>query len=132
MNNNITKYSKWVVSEDTGISSRTIWAVMMNAVVGDTDYNFRYGTPRDPDDFGRCYRLLERFPEWKTRLGEVANIFPRWTGLVREWDTLTKLYEESGHNYSDKLYNLMQQLNDESLITDGWTRTSPCGWEKKK
>jgi len=61
---------EWIVAGDTGISSRVIWAVMMGVSL---DVMPRVDVPHDPPDFGRCYRLLEVMPEWRDRLGEVAD-----------------------------------------------------------
>lgn len=81
---------EWAQSRDTGISSFTIWAVMMNA----TTKLGRYDVPYDADDFGRCYRLLERFPQWLPRLPEVAKKHPEWTNLINQWTHLCDLYEQ--------------------------------------
>jgi hypothetical protein len=100
---------EWIISDDTGISSITIWAVMM----GIKDIP-RASIPHDPDDFGRCYRLLSKFPEWRERLNEVAERFPRWKRLVGDWDTLTELYEEEEPTgTAPKLYRLMERLRSE-------------------
>jgi len=72
-----------------------------------------YDIPHDPDDFGRCYRLLELFPDWKSQLGKVAERFPKWSPFVREWDTLTTMYEaalSSKSNLATEMYEFMQQL----------------------
>lgn len=79
----------WLEGRDTGISSCTIYAVMMNVKTPMS----RYDVPHDPDDFGRCYRLLGLFPEWRLRLGEVVERFPKWKLLVEHWDELTVMYE---------------------------------------
>lgn len=80
---------EWMMSGDTGISSKTICAVMTGCRnIGGADL------PHDPDDFGRCYRLLILFPEWRPHLQEVADIFPIWGPMVRAWDELTELYRE--------------------------------------
>lgn len=99
----------WLDSGDTGISSRTIWSVMMNRKpVGrwwDAD------VPHDPGDFGRCYRLLKVMPEWRTRLHEVALKYSDWGPLVQAWDELTALYEEELPNgTAPKLYKRIQEL----------------------
>ena len=121
---------EWIAGNDTGISSKTIWAVMMNAVP--ENYGFgHFDTPLDPSDFGRCYRLLALFPDWKNRLDEVAEKFPKWGPMVREWDTMTALYErdyESGK--SSELYDLMQKLVDEGRLSDGWIKTGPGSWKR--
>ena len=124
------KPTQWVLGDDTGISSKTIWAVMMDAV-RKNPRSSDYDTPHDPSDFGRCYRLLQLFPDWRKRLHEVPAIFPKWGPLVREWDRLTAIYErdlDSGK--SDELYNAIQKLEDEGLIAAGWKETSKGCWHK--
>lgn len=88
---------------------------MMRAITGN-EHPFCVGVPKDPDDFGRCYRLLLFIPEWLPRLEEMSAQFPEWTGLVREWEELTHLY----NNDHDKLYERLQVLRDEGLRADGW------------
>lgn len=105
------------MSGDTGISSETIWHVMTGFPVR------RHGYPLDPSDFGRCYRLLQRFPFWRVRLPEVAARFPReWTLLVRHWDELTELYEEEVRRpdgIAPLLYRRMKKLEcDAGLFPD--------------
>lgn len=121
----------WIAGRDTGVSSKTIWSVMMGVT---PEYA---GEPSDPDDFGRCYRLLVLVPEWRERMPEVAAKYPVWTGLVREWDALTLLYEDEivngpkkkGVRMAPKLYARMQELIDEGRLAAGWKRTGPNSWE---
>ena len=125
-----TRATQWIVGDDTGTSSKTIWAVMVGATP-------RYaGEPSDADDFGRCYRLLALLPEWRARLPEVAARYPRWVGLVREWDRLTEMFERvvagGGWNKAASLalYHAMQPLIDEGRVADGWEQTGPGSWRK--
>lgn len=98
---------EWLRSRDTGISSRTICAVLSGRPVIEN----RPGYPMDPSDFGRCYRLLKLFPQWLPRLGEVADRYPEWRPLVEAWDELTALYEKEMHkDRSPMLYARMQEL----------------------
>lgn len=95
----------WIRNGDTGTSSETIWSVLSGHPVRKTDI------PYDPDDFGRCYRLLRVMPSWRARLGEVADVHSAWRPLVDAWDELTALYEEelpSGR--CPKLYQRLQVL----------------------
>jgi len=78
---------EWIGCSDTGLSSKTIWGVMMGA----SDW-VSPSLPYDAGDFGRCYRLIERFPEWRTRLHEVKDKYPEWTYIVDNWDHLCSLY----------------------------------------
>ena len=100
----------WLLSGDTGISSKTILAVMTRSKMGEP---FGPDVPHDPSDFGRCYRLLALFPGWRARLPEVAEKFPAWGPMVLAWGELTALYEEEIKNASGKapkLYKRMQEL----------------------
>lgn len=99
----------WLRGRDTGTSSLTIYAVMMNTP---SPHN-RYDVPHDPDDFSRCYRLLNLFPKWKARLGDVAARFPIWNPFVREWDKLTTMYEtamKTPNEPAHEMYVFMQSL----------------------
>lgn len=79
---------QWIRGCDTGISSKTIFSVMTGNAIDRTDI------PYDCSDFGRCYRLVEMFPEWKSRLNEVSNIYPKWEPIIKNWDYLSSLYND--------------------------------------
>jgi hypothetical protein len=111
---------EWIVSEDVGVSSRTIWAVLMGLfhkpLTGPEKQKSggRWDVPHDPSDFGRCHRMFQHIPAWKGRLNEVAAVFPAWEPMVREWDRMAEIYErdlESGK--SPELYELMCSLEVE-------------------
>lgn len=117
---NVGAAEEWVGNGDTGTSSLTIWAVLMDR----RSPHGRFDVPHDPDDFGRCYRLLQVMPEWRARLPEVAQRVPAWGPFVREWDTLTALYEDElqngplnkrGYRMLTRTYDLMQKLRAEKL-----------------
>lgn len=101
----VTTVDEWLRSRDTGTSSLTILEVLAGYA---TD---RHGVPHDPDDFGRCYRLLHLFPQFQSRLPEVAIRFPEWKPLVERWAELEALYEEELPNRTaPKLYALIKKL----------------------
>lgn len=79
---------------------------------------WRSNTPSDPDDFGRCFRLLQRFPEWRLRLQEVADRFPEWQPFVDNWIRMEQLYLRDKPNCVD-LYILMQECNGYENPTPG-------------
>lgn len=119
---------EWMMAGDTGTSSKTILSVMEG-----TPPPSYADVPHDPSDFGRCHRLLEAFPHYRGRLGEVAEKYPAWTALVREWDNLTALYVETlkgGDKRSTRLYDAMRPLIDEGRRADGWTETHPGCWQR--
>lgn len=122
----------WLLGDDTGISSRTIMAVMMGETVTSIGGP---GVPQDPADFGRCWRMLRLFPEFRERLSEVAQKYPAWTGLVREWDTLTAMFEKAkgaGETRMSDLYQKMQDLVDEGRLADGWEKVGDHSWVKRQ
>lgn len=47
-------------------------------------------TPSDGCDFNRCKNLIEIFPEWRARLGDVAIAYPKtkWPLIINNWDEL--------------------------------------------
>jgi len=109
----------WVAGPDTGMSSRAIWAHMMGATPAKEWGGVAY--PADPDDFGRCYRLLCLMPEWRARMGEMARYGRVWAALSGAWDELSWLYEteigsgqDTAHGYFGKsapmLYERMRAL----------------------
>ncbi|SFF05284.1 hypothetical protein [Nitrosomonas sp. Nm166] len=93
---------KWLISGDTGISSKAIVAQMTGVETnnGWSDY------PRDGADFGRCHRLLEIMPEFKVRIEEMSQRSPQWAVLVKHWAELTDLYLAK----SPFIYERMEQI----------------------
>jgi hypothetical protein len=123
---------EWLLSGDTGISSEVICAVMTNSKGRSA---WECSPPYDPSDFGRCYRLLNLFPEWKARMPEVGTKYPEWGPLVREWDSLTALYEKEIKNKDGRapmLYARMKDLLDQGRLEAGWENPHPGCWRGPK
>jgi hypothetical protein len=110
---------EWATGRDTGTSSLTIYA----AIKGKKGRDREFDIPYDPDDFGRCYRLLKLFPNWRKELDKVIALCPRWKPFVEAWDELTALYEAAGwHKFvpwhstegmkgdGGKMYHRMKEL----------------------
>lgn len=104
----------WLLNGKTGVSSKTICAVMLGAVDASRDDAWcKYSHPHDPSDFSRCHALLELIPEWRTELYRVAEVFPAWTGLVERWVELEVLYAAKSENGRCMLlYRRMRELID--------------------
>ena len=85
----------WLAGGDSGMSSKAICYHMLGMK---SDGSF---LPLDPSDLGRCLRLLELFPEWKPRMGEMARYSAQWAALVERWDELAEMMaDEVGIDWS--------------------------------
>jgi len=100
----------WFQNGQRGMSSKTMWFCCMNQPINRISY------PYDPDDFSRCYKLLEMVPEWKSDfyMQKIALLSPVWSELIKNWKTLTEMYEENTRtdwkNYTKiGMYELMQK-----------------------
>lgn len=93
---------EWLLGTDTGSSSRTLFSVLAERFAHRAGWVYEraaagggrgwHSTPADASDFGRCFRLLERFPAWRERLHQVVERFPAWRGLVEVWPELEAAY----------------------------------------
>lgn len=122
---------EWLRSGDTGVSSKAIFTAMTGraGILLKADDNW----PHDPSDFGRCFRLLERFPDWRKDMAKVSAAFPAWTPIINVWPELEDIYREEIQNpkgMAPRLYARLQTLGDECMVASGWTKTD-TGWSKK-
>ena len=94
----------WLLSGDTGTSSKTLCSCLFFIPTKDNKDNY----PHDPSDFGRCKRFLKTLTpdERKTALLNVSTVSKRWKGLVDNWDRLEKLCDKD----DVKLYEEMQKI----------------------
>lgn len=96
----------WLTKGERGISSEVMFETISGHNLGG-----RKSPPSDPDDFKRCYLLLETIPEWKTKLNELRKISPTWNNLVDNWDKLTELLEEQLRTHkANGMYEFMKKL----------------------
>ena len=92
----IKRAAQWIVGEDTGLSSISIWAHMMGVEPEDG-----FTSPSDPSDLGRCLRLLRSFPEWDQRISEMADCGHGWRAIAPHWRELEQLMaDEVGIDWS--------------------------------
>jgi len=99
----------WIANGHIGNSSKTMW----NCLIGNEDFPINH--PYDPDDFSRCYKLLEAVPEWKKELYELKSLSIQWNNLIENWDKLVDMFEENRiTNWKDVdrigMYEFMQTL----------------------
>lgn len=100
----------WLAGKDTGVSSVTICLIMFGI---ENESPIAGSPPSDPSDFGRCYRLLQKFPHWRDKLQKVADTYSAWQPFVDAWETMTSLYEKELNNPDEKsnLFHYMRDLN---------------------
>lgn len=77
----------WLRDGEVGLSSRAIHDHMLGLKAKDG-----YDYPSDPDDLNRCIKLLELIPEWKPRMGEMAQRGKAWAGLAARWEEITQCF----------------------------------------
>ncbi len=99
----------WISNGERGMSSETMWNCFMSTE------SFKVNHPYDPDDFKRCYKLLEAVPEWKSELHKLKPLSKPWSNLVDNWDKLTEMLEENLKTDWKEykrigMYNFMQTL----------------------
>lgn len=104
----------WLHCDDTGTSSLAMAARLIREVGGPRIHVEQPSDhPLDPDDFGRCVRLLEAVPEFRPHLAAMASVSPAWKALVEHWDELEALYRERlPSRWMPILYARMQRLID--------------------
>lgn len=108
------KLNEWIVSSDTGISSKTIWSVLQGV-------KYSGDIPYDPSDFGRCYRLVKSCNITDEDLKKISKNLPNWKPYIDNWEKLTKMFEqnekENWENYKKiGMYEFMKRLEVESAL----------------
>lgn len=112
------RIAEWLTSGDTGLSSKNIMIYMSSGVKPKSWHDL--SPPADPSDLGRCLRLLEQFPEWKSRMPEMAELGGAWPTYVKHWDEMTALMaEEAGIDWSKakeapRTYAFMRKVREEA------------------
>lgn len=124
------KYMKWLTGNDTGISSRTMFASLIGIAIDDNDI------PSNMRNIGRCVRMLRQFPELRKKLTFVIKEHIEWMPFIDCWKELEKLYDDcilSPHSKSNAIaWNLIQCLSFASRYLRGMRiqNNSNC-WSNK-
>lgn len=103
----------WALHGEHGISSETMFNKLSAGLQVRAMKVIRQSHPHDPDDFSRCYKLLQAVPQWKDKLQNLKSLSPQWEKLVDNWDKLTEMFEqnerENWKNYKKiGMYELME------------------------
>lgn len=103
------KALEWVLSGDTGVSSKTILSACMGVKNGSV---FGNDVPRGPSDFGRCYRLLEAVPEIKSEFKKMAAIVPKFGPYIEAWEELEAMYTSGDNKMRDRMREIWESIHD--------------------
>lgn len=105
---------RWIAVGERGSSSDAIFykltGIRPHNMSGDTSAH-----PLDPDDLGRCRRLLEQVPELAARIGEMSSVSRKWAVLVAKWDELCHTMDDESPEWRDgkgsapKAYAMMEE-----------------------
>ena len=114
----ISKAIWWAMgmNAERGMSSKAMWHQIYNKsfhsiLVFALKPGEKTCHPADPDDFRRCYLLLETVPEWKDKLHLMKEVSPVWEKLVDNWDQLTlMLQEQMGTGQPNGMFEFMKKL----------------------
>lgn len=101
---------EWIVSNDTGISSKTMWYALMSDVHNANDKDL--DKPYDADDFGRCYRFMKHSEATKSDFERIAAVFPFWKPYIENWEELENLY------ITRKFISLYEKLRELEFESD--------------
>ena len=122
-------YEAWKASDDTGMSSKYLAYILSGdwtSAEGRDRKTLSY--PHDPDDFGRCYRMLRACPEFK--ISSAADMVVRteqmekpWPQLGAAWPELEALYEkELPNGEAPLLYQRMKEIITAAGLWEGASR----------
>lgn len=126
----VDRANEWMATGEVGRSSKAIWLHFMHAQHTPLDVP----APYDPDDFRRCYILLNRVPEWRPRIVEMARYNREWAGLSAVWEELTALYEAKAGadpehpprgTMMSELYDRIREARGERSPSDPPTQLKP-------
>lgn len=97
---------RWWKGLDVGLSSAAIFAVFCDMRWRDMAKDMGHASvPHDGDDFGRCKRLIDMFPQWRSELYRVADEYPdtMWPKIIARWDELEKATPEQQYKILNEL-----------------------------
>lgn len=97
----------WLDCDDTGASSLYMAYVLcldrLNVWRGRKAPGNHY--PQDPDDLGRCIRLIEAVPEFGGLIPEMADRGAHWTAVTSNWADWVEMYQAGA---TDRFYTAMK------------------------
>ncbi len=102
----MSAYVDWANGDDSGISSKALLSAITG--VNFLPHPWSPHPPSDCWDFGRCYRLVECFPELREKLHVVVEKQPQWSHVITHWPELSAIYEKMGGEWSEEMYAILK------------------------
>ncbi len=88
------KIIHWLLSDDTGISSK---ALVGEYLCAPENERWGIGAPLDPSDLGRCLRLIYLVPAIRGCVDSLALKHENWARAAKIWDKISQsMIEEVG------------------------------------
>lgn len=78
----------WLASDDVRMSSKFMASVLSG------QFHAEFAIPYDPEDLGRCLRMIQAAPELTPRIDEMRKHGPMWTAVADKWDRWTAMINE--------------------------------------
>ena len=93
------KMMDWITSNSVGLSSQTLWAVIMGLEMPTPS------VPLDVYDFARCYNLLKLCDDETRRktIHDAAEQYGVWKPFEHNWKKLIELYEDGNAKELNRL-----------------------------
>lgn len=97
----------WLNSDDTGSSSLYMAWCLNGGIHGEWPLNIQPAPayPHDPDDLGRCIRLIEAVHEFGGMIPEMSHRGPEWQAVTTNWAEWVDLYNNTD---GEELYQRMK------------------------
>lgn len=108
---NQSRMIEWIATHSVGVSSRTMWAGLMDVNTPSKDFAWRFDVPYDASDFGLCYDLV-RFCDVDpvSDFPRIVVRFPWYKPVLDNWDGLCRLYESAQYL---QVYEVLSKIRKE-------------------
>ncbi len=105
----------WLASDDTGSSS-----LYMAWILSGGQFGYWQGReqpkpayPHDPDDLGRCIRLIRAAPELAEHVHLMDEHGKQWEAIAENWDRWVAMYDDDENDLGSQLYDEMKAAYNE-------------------
>lgn len=88
----------WLASDDVGMSSKFMASILTG------QFSAEFAIPHDPDDLGRCIRMIQAIPELKGTIHLMCSHGTMWTAVANNWERWSEMYQaERWENLYDEM-----------------------------